>query len=63
MADFSKLNADNAALAATLADINTKLDAFLAKPPVDDQPAVDAAATAVEQNNAAAAAIMAKIPS
>jgi hypothetical protein len=51
MADFSKLMAD-------LADMSAKLDAFLAKqtpPPVDEQPAVDEAAAAVE-------AIAAKIP-
>lgn len=51
MADFTKLNADIAALSA-------KVDALIAKtapPPVDEQPAVDAADAAVE-------AIMAKIP-
>lgn len=51
MADFTKLNADLAALSA-------KVDELLAKqntPPVDEQPAVDAADVAVE-------AIMAKIP-
>lgn len=52
MADFTKLNADIAALSA-------KVDALLAKqnpPPVDEQPQVDAADQAVE-------AIAAKIPS
>ncbi len=50
MADFTKLNADIAALSA-------KVDALLAaqKPPVDEQPEVDAADAAVE-------AIIAKIP-
>jgi outer membrane murein-binding lipoprotein Lpp len=50
MADFTKLNADIAALSA-------KVDELLAKvnpPPVDEQPAVDEANAAVE-------AIMAKI--
>jgi hypothetical protein len=52
MADFTKLNNDIAALSA-------KVDALLAKqsaPPVDEQPLVDAADSAVE-------AIAAKIPS
>lgn len=49
MADFTRLN-------AAVADLSTKVDALLAKPqPVDEQPAVDAAAAAVE-------AIAAKIP-
>lgn len=50
MADFTKLNQD-------LADLSAKLDAFIAKqtPPVDEQPAVDAADSAVQ-------AIAAKIP-
>lgn len=51
MSDFSKLNAD-------IADLSAKVDALIAKqvpPPVDEQPAVDAAAAAVE-------AIVAKIP-
>lgn len=50
MADFTKLNADIAALSA-------KVDELLAKqtPPVDEQPAVDAADAAIE-------AIAAKIP-
>lgn len=52
MADFSKLTADLAALSA-------KVDELLAKqappPPVDEQPSVDAADTAVQ-------AIIAKIP-
>lgn len=51
MADFTKLNQD-------IADLNAKVDALLAKqnpPPVDEQPAVDQAAAAVE-------AIAAKIP-
>jgi hypothetical protein len=51
MADFSKLNQD-------IADLAAKVDALLAKqapPPVDEQPAVDQAAAAVE-------AIAAKIP-
>lgn len=51
MADFTKLNQD-------IADLNTKVDALLAKqnpPPVDEQPQVDAADQAV-------AAIAAKIP-
>ena len=53
MSDFSKLNAD-------IADLSAKVDALIAKantppPPVVEQPAVDAAAAAVE-------AIAAKIP-
>lgn len=51
MSDFSKLNADIAALAA-------KVDELLTKPapvPADEQPAVDAADAAVN-------AIIAKIP-
>lgn len=51
MADYTKLNADIAAL-------STKVDELLAKqnpPPVDEQPSVDAADAAVE-------AIIAKIP-
>lgn len=50
MADFTKLEADLDALAA-------RLDAFMAAqvPPVDDQPAVDAADAKVE-------ALIAKIP-
>jgi hypothetical protein len=51
MSDFSKLNAD-------IADLSAKVDALIAKqapPPIDEQPAVDAAAAAVE-------AIVAKIP-
>ena len=51
MADFSKLNADIAALSA-------KVDELLAKqnpPPVDEQPAVDQADAEVE-------AILAKLP-
>ncbi|MET4529154.1 phage gp36-like protein [Bradyrhizobium sp. JR18.2] len=51
MADFTKLNQD-------IADLSAKVDALLAKqnpPPVDEQPAVDQAAAAVE-------AIAAKIP-
>lgn len=50
MSDFSKLNADIAALSA-------KVDELLAKqvPPVDDQPAVDAV-------DAQVTAILAKIP-
>jgi len=51
MADFAKLNADLAVLSA-------KVDELLAKqnpPPVDEQPAVDAADEAVN-------AIIAKIP-
>lgn len=46
MADFAKLNDD-------IAKLSAKVDELLAKPappppPVDDQPAVDAAAAAVE---------------
>lgn len=51
MADFTKLNAD-------IADLAVKMDALIAKtnpPPVDEQPAVDAA-------DAAVAAVIAKIP-
>ena len=51
MADFSKLDQD-------LAELSTKVDALVAKqnpPPVDEQPAVDQRAAAVE-------AILAKIP-
>jgi hypothetical protein len=52
MADFAKLTAD-------IADLSAKVDTLIAKqappPPVDDQPAVDIAAAAVE-------AIAAKIP-
>lgn len=50
MADFTKLTQD-------IADLSAKVDALLAKqtPPVDEQPAVDQAAAAVE-------AIAAKIP-
>lgn len=62
MADFTKLMADNAAMATALADLSTKVDAVLAKQTVDDQPAVDAADTATEQNLAAVQAIAAKIP-
>lgn len=62
MADFTKLMADNAAMAVALADLSTKVDALLAKTPVDDQPTVDAVDTVVEQNLAAVAAIAAKIP-
>lgn len=51
MADFAKLMSD-------IADLSAKVDALIAKqspPPVDEQPAVDQAAAAVE-------AIAAKIP-
>lgn len=54
MADFTKLMND-------IADLSAKVDALIAKvdvpppPPVDEQPAVDSAAAAVE-------AIVAKIP-
>lgn len=48
MADYTKLNADIAALAA-------KVDELLAKQTVDEQPLVDTADAAVE-------AIIAKIP-
>lgn len=51
MADLTKLNQD-------IADLSAKVDALIAKlgtPPVDDQPAIDQAAAAVE-------AIAAKIP-
>lgn len=53
MADFNKLMAD-------IADLNAKVDAFIAKvnavpPPVDEQPQVDQADAAVQ-------AIAAKIP-
>jgi hypothetical protein len=51
MANYDKLNAD-------LADLSAKVDALVAKqnpPPVDEQPAVDAA-------DAAVVAIAAKIP-
>jgi sporulation-control protein spo0M len=51
MSDFSKLNAD-------IADLAAKVDALVAKqapPPVDEQPAVDAADKAI-------ADIIAKIP-
>ena len=54
MADFTKLMSD-------IADLAAKVDALIAKvetpppPPVDEQPAVDTAASAVE-------AIAAKIP-
>jgi hypothetical protein len=51
MADLTKLMND-------IADLSTKVDALIAKqnpPPVDDQPAIDQAAAAVE-------AIAAKIP-
>lgn len=64
MADYTKLNADNAAMTAALTEMSAKLDAYLAKqaPPVDEQPNVDVAAAAVEQNAATLAAIAAKIP-
>lgn len=48
MADFTKLT-------AAVADLDAKVSAFIAKPPVDEQPAVDAVTAAVE-------AIVAKIP-
>ncbi len=52
MADYTRLT-------AAIADVNTKIDALIAKPasppPVDDQPAVDALVAQVE-------AISAKIP-
>jgi len=63
MADFTKLMADNAALMAKLNDLASKLDAFLAKPPVDDQPQVDAADAATVQASALIDTITAKIPS
>lgn len=62
MADFTKLMADNSAMASAIADLSAKIDAFIAKPPADEQPAVDAADAAVEQNMAALAAVVAKIP-
>lgn len=51
MSDFAKLTAD-------LAELSAKVDTLIAKqapPPVDEQPAVDAADAAVQ-------AIIAKIP-
>lgn len=51
MADFTKLNADIAALSAKVDELLAKVNAL----PVDEQPAVDAADAAVE-------AVMAKIP-
>jgi hypothetical protein len=54
-----KIMADYTRLTAAIADVNTKIDALIAKPapqaPVDDQPAVDALVAQVE-------AISAKIP-
>lgn len=52
MADFAKLNADIAALDAKVTELLAKQN----PPPVDEQPQVDAADTAVN-------AILAKIPS
>ena len=62
MSDFTKLMNDNAALAEVLANLSTKVDALLAKGGTDEQTAVDAADTAVQQNLATAQAIAAKIP-